>query len=80
MPYALFCEDAKISKAYQTEAEVWKHAVENGLVVDVASDAEHPTPRRILDNNYEIRPCKDDPPEQHAPGATDIVLPKSAKS
>ena len=80
MPYALFCEDAKISKAYRTEAEVWKHAVENGLVVDVASDAEHPTPRRILDNDYEIRPCADDPPEKHDPGATDIVLPKSAKS
>lgn len=78
MPYALFCDDAKISKAYRTEAEVWKHASENGLVVDVASDAEHPTPRRILDNEYEIRPCAEDPPEKSNPDATDIVLPKSA--
>jgi len=35
MPYALFSQDAKISKAYPTEAEVWKHAARNGLVVDV---------------------------------------------
>ncbi|MGN6284800.1 MAG: hypothetical protein ACTHM2_06605 [Afipia sp.] len=80
MPYALFSDDAKISKAYKTEAEVWKHATETGLVTDVAADAEKPTPRRILDNGYEIRPCADDPPEQHDPKATDIVLPKAAKS
>ena len=24
MPYALFCNDAKLSKAYPTEADVWK--------------------------------------------------------
>jgi hypothetical protein len=80
MPYALFSEDAKISKAYDTEAEVWKHAAENGLVTDVASDAEKPTPRRILDNGYEIRPCAGDPPERHDPKATDVVLPKAARS
>ena len=80
MPYALFCEDAKISKAYKTEADVWKHAAENGLVVDVTSDDENPTPRRVLDNGYEIRPCAEDAPESHDPKATDIVLPKSATS
>ena len=26
MPYALFCNDAKLSKAYPTEADVWKVA------------------------------------------------------
>jgi hypothetical protein len=26
MPYALFSDDAKLSKAYPTEADVWKHA------------------------------------------------------
>ena len=26
MPYALFSNDAKLSKAYPTEADVWKHA------------------------------------------------------
>lgn len=74
MPYALFSEDAKISKAYPTEADVWKHAAENGLVVDVASDEEQPTPKRILDKGYTIRPCQPDPIEKHPPGATDIEL------
>jgi hypothetical protein len=73
MAYALFCDDAKISKAYPTEAEVWKHAAENELVVDVASDDEH-TPKRILDNGYTIRPCPPDRSEQPALGATDIKI------
>ena len=30
MPYALFCNDAKLSKAYPTEADVWKLAAEVG--------------------------------------------------
>ena len=38
MPYALFCNDAKLSKAYPTEADVWKQARKSGLVVDVASE------------------------------------------
>ena len=66
MPYALFCDDAKVSKTYPTEADVWKHARESGLVVDVESNGH--TPRRILDNNYEVRPCRPDPgenPEQN---------------
>src|SRR5664279_3655294 len=57
MPYALFSNDAKLSKAYPTEADVWKHARQSGLVVDVMS------PRPVLDNDYEIRPCRPDPQE-----------------
>ena len=34
MPYALFSNDAKLSKAYPAEA-VWKLARKSGLVVDV---------------------------------------------
>ena len=34
MPYALFCHEAKLSKAYPTEADVWKLARQSGLVVD----------------------------------------------
>ena len=37
MPYALFSNDAQLSKAYPTEADVWTHARKSGLVVDVAS-------------------------------------------
>jgi hypothetical protein len=64
MPYALFCNEAKLSKAYPTEADVWKLARQSGLVVDVASEEEHvPAPRPVLDNDYEIKPCQPDPQE-----------------
>src|SRR5205085_239093 len=63
MPYALFCNEAKLSKAYPTEADVWKLARQSGLVVDVTSDEEKPHPRPVLDNDYEIKPCKADPQE-----------------
>jgi hypothetical protein len=63
MPYALFCNEAKLSKAYPTEADVWKLARNSGLVVDVTSEEEKPHPRPVLDNDYEIKPCKADPQE-----------------
>ena len=66
MPYALFSNDTKLSKAYPTEAEVWKQARRSGLVVDVASEPTKPAPRPVLDNDYEIRPCPPDPQEDPA--------------
>jgi hypothetical protein len=63
MPYALFSNDAKLSKAYPTEADVWKYARRSGLVVDMATGEEKPSPRRVLDNDYEIKPCRADPQE-----------------
>jgi hypothetical protein len=66
MPYALFSNDAKLSKAFPTEADVWKHARNSGLVVDVMSDGDKPAPRPVLDNDYEIRPCRPDPHEDPA--------------
>lgn len=66
MPYALFCNDAKLSKTYPSEADVWKFAQLSGLVVDVASDEGKPTPRPVLDNDYEIRPCRPEPDEDPA--------------
>ena len=63
MPYALFSNEAKLSKAYPTEADVWKQARNTGLVVDVATDEDRPAPRPVLDNDYEIRPCRPDPHE-----------------
>jgi len=41
MPYALFSNDAKLSKAYPTEADVWKIASKSGLVVDVAAEEKN---------------------------------------
>jgi hypothetical protein len=63
MPYALFCNDAKLSKAYPIEADVWKLARKSGLVVDAVSEEERPAPRPVLDNDYEIKPCRADPQE-----------------
>ena len=63
MPYALFCDDAKLSKSYPTEADVWKLASESGLVTDVEAQDGKPAPRRVLDNDYEIRPCQAEPGE-----------------
>lgn len=58
MPYALFCNDAQISRAYPSESDVWKLAQRSGLVVDVSADEDCPGPRRVLDNDYEIKPCR----------------------
>jgi hypothetical protein len=63
MPYALFSNDTKLSKAYPTEADVWKHARKSGLVVDVMTGEKNPSPRPVLDNDYEIKPCRPDPHE-----------------
>jgi hypothetical protein len=65
MPYALFCHEARLSKTYPTEADVWKLARQSGLVVDAVSDEENPS-RPVLDNDYEIRPCRPDPHEDPA--------------
>ena len=66
MPYALFSSDAKLSKAYPSEADVWKLARRSGLVVDVVSEEEKAAPRPVLDNDYEIKPCRADPDEDPA--------------
>ena len=66
MPYALFCNEAQLSKAYPTEAAVWKLARQSGLVVDAVSDEKKPAPRPVLDNGYEIKACRPDPQEDPA--------------
>jgi hypothetical protein len=66
MPYALFCNEAQLSKSYPTEADVWKLARQSGLVVDVATEEQKPAPRPVLDNDYEIRPCRPAPQEDPA--------------
>jgi hypothetical protein len=63
MPYALFCNDARLSNAYPTEADVWKLARNSGLVVDAVSEDDKLGPHPILENDYEIRPCRADPQE-----------------
>ena len=71
MPYALFSNDAKLSKAYPTEADVWRIAKRSGLVVDVVSGDEMIGPHPVLDNDYEIRPCSCDANEDPAKNKAD---------
>ena len=66
MPYALFSKDAKLSKAYPTEADVWKHARHSGLVVDVVSEEEKAPPQPVLDADYEIKLCQPESGEDPA--------------
>jgi coenzyme F420-reducing hydrogenase gamma subunit len=56
MPYALFSHAEQVSKAFASKAEVWRHAAESGLVIEVTSGEEDP-PRHILDMDYAIREC-----------------------
>ena len=63
MPYALFCNEARLSNAYPTEADVWKLARKSGLVVETVSEDDKPGLRPVLENDYEIRPCPADPLE-----------------
>src|ERR1700761_5521125 len=63
MPYALFSNDTKLSNAYPTEADVWRLARKSGLVVEAVSEDDRPAPRPVLENDYEIRPCRADPQE-----------------
>lgn len=71
MPYALFSKDAKLSKSYPTEADVWKVARHSGLVVDVVSEEAKSAPRPVLDNDYEIRSCRAEPHEDPAKNKAD---------
>jgi len=71
MPYALFSNDAKLSKAYPTAADVWKVARKSGLVVDVVSPGDKQAPHPVLDQDYEIKPCQLDPHEDPARNKAD---------
>jgi hypothetical protein len=66
MPYALFSNDAKLSKAYPTAADVWKVARKSGLVIEIVFPNDKHGPHPVLDQDYEIRPCQPDPQEDPA--------------
>lgn len=71
MPYALFSNNDRLSKAYPTEADVWKIARRSGLVVDAIREEEAAHPRPVLDNGYEIRPCQAEANEDPAKNKAD---------
>jgi len=66
MPYALFSNDAKLSKAYPTAADGCRIAQKSGLVVYVVSEQDSTAPRPVLDHDYEIKPCQLEPYEDPA--------------
>ena len=82
MPYALFSNDSKLSKAYPTEADVWRLARQSGLVVDVTVSARRPAVHLQLDNDYEIKACaaepEEDPWQNRAEADQDFNIPFSS--
>jgi hypothetical protein len=74
MPYALFCNEARLSNAYPTEADVWKLARKSGLVLEAVSEDDVPAPRPVLENDYEIKPCPADPLEDPVRNQADAEL------
>lgn len=84
MPYALFSNNDRLSKAYPTEADVWKIARRSGLVVDAVSEGEAAHPRPVLDNDYEIRSCQaeanEDPAKNKADAERDAKVELEFKS
>jgi len=53
MPYALFEQGEKLSRAFPTEGDVWRHAEEAGLI-DVVDGKE------VLEDHLVIEPCPAD--------------------
>jgi hypothetical protein len=63
MPYALFENEAKLSRAFPTATDIWRCAEDCGLVVDGADGK----PR--LEDDYSIKPCAPDPGRDAEPGS-----------
>jgi hypothetical protein len=68
VPYALFEKDERLTRPFRTEREVWEAAEQADLVV-AGTHGE-----KILDNNFEIKPCEATP-EELAVTRSDIVFP-----
>ena len=62
MAYALFENDAKLSRAFPTEKDAWQCAEESGLVVAGVHGEKR------LDDDYAIKPCPPDTEETTSPG------------
>ena len=69
VPYALFEKDERLTRPFCTEREVWEAAEQADLVV-AGTHGE-----KILDNNFEIKPCEATP-EELAPVRSEILFPE----
>ena len=63
MPYALFDQNERLTRSFPTEQDVWDAADRADLVVTGPDGA------RMLEDNYEIRPCADTHDEGTDPGS-----------
>ncbi|GLH75619.1 hypothetical protein SSBR45G_05270 [Bradyrhizobium sp. SSBR45G] len=68
MPYALFENDERLTRPFRTEREVWE-AAEQADLVTLDHHGE-----KVLDNNFEIKPCEATADELAAAGQ-DIIIP-----
>jgi hypothetical protein len=68
VPYALFEKDERLTRPFRTEREVWEAAEQADLVV-AGTHGE-----KILDNNFEIKPCEATPEELATP-RSEILFP-----
>ena len=66
MPYALFENDDRLTRAFRTEREVWEAAERADLTTTDSRGG------KVLDNNFEIKPCEASPDELFATNAQDI--------
>jgi hypothetical protein len=68
VPYALFENEERLTRPFRTEREVWEAAEQADLVV-AGTDGE-----KVLDNNFEIKPCEATPEELAATIRSDLVF------
>lgn len=68
VPYALFENDEQLTRPFHTEREVWE-AAEQADLITLGTHGE-----KILDNNFEIKPCEATP-EELATASLEIVSP-----
>jgi hypothetical protein len=54
LPYALFCENVRMSEVFATKAEAWAFAEKSGLVNVIPAHDEDP-PRHVLSLSHSIR-------------------------
>jgi hypothetical protein len=72
VPYALFENDERLTRPFRTEREVWEAAEQADLVV-AGTHGE-----KILDNNFEIKPCEATPEELATTTRSEILFPERA--
>jgi hypothetical protein len=70
VPYALFEKDERLTRPFRTEREVWEAAER----ADLTTTDSHGG--KVLDNNFEIKPCEASTDELFAVNGQDIFFPE----